>query len=203
MSTNKIQTVGLKPEGIKGRIAGIIMNFIHNKQYKNIINKYIIDIIDSKNQASILDIGCGGGKLINILYTMLQNSKIYGIDHSIDMVNLSKKINKKGIVDGAVEIIQGDVNKLPFSDKFFNIITAFDTINFWKDLDISLMEIKRVLKQNGILFIVNGYPKAGTKWYDFVKFKSDDEYRDFLTENGFKEINIVIENNTIIIQALK
>ncbi len=203
MSTNEMQTIGSKPIGIKGRFAGIIMNLIHNNQYKKIIKKHLIDKIDIKNQISILDVGCGGGKTISIFSSLLKNAKIFGIDHSMDMVSLSKKINKKGIRDGNVNIIQGDVSKLLYENDFFDIITAFDTINFWNDFDKSINEIKRVLKLNGIFLIVNGYPKKGTKWWDFVRLKNDKEYREALSKHSFKEIKIMIEKNTIILQANK
>jgi ubiquinone/menaquinone biosynthesis C-methylase UbiE len=68
---------------------------------------------------------------------MLEKSKIYGIDYSVDMVNLSSRVNKAGISNGTVNIVQGNVNKLPYSDDFFDIVTAFDTINFWNDFDNS------------------------------------------------------------------
>ncbi len=200
---NKIQKIGSNPTGLKGRFAGIIMNLINSGKYKKIIKKYIIKNIDTKNDISILDVGCGGGKVINIFSSIAKNSKIYGIDHSIDMVRLSKKVNKAGITGGKVDIVQGNVYKLPYKDSFFNIITAFDTISFWNDLDVSINEIKRVLKKDGLLFIVNGYPKAGTKWYNIVKFKNDNEYRSFLIKCGLREINIMIEKNTIMIKALK
>jgi len=201
--SNDMQTIGSNPVGLKGRLAGIIMNLIHTNQYKKIIQRYIIDKIDTINHLSILDVGCGGGKVISLFSSMLKKSKIYGIDHSVDMVNLSRRVNKAGISDGTVDIVQGNVNKLPYSDDFFDIVTAFDTINFWNDFDNSIIEIERVLKQNGIFLIVNGYPKEGTKWWNFVKFKNDSEYRAVLSEHGFKEINIIIEKNTIIIQTNK
>ena len=201
--SNDMQTIGSNPVGLKGRFAGIIMNLIHANQYKKIIQRRIIDKIDTTNHLSILDVGCGGGKVISLFSSMLKKSKIYGIDHSVDMVNLSSRVNKAGISDGTVNIVHGNVNKLPYSDDFFDIVTAFDTINFWNDFDNSIIEIKRVLKQNGIFLIVNGYPKEGTKWWNFVKFKNDSEYRAVLLEHGFKEINIIIEKNTIIIQTNK
>jgi len=201
--SNKMQTIGSNPVGLKGRLAGIIMNLIHTNQYKKIIQRYIIDKIDTINHLSILDVGCGGGKVISLFSSMLKKSKIYGIDHSVDMVNLSRRVNKAGISDETVNIVQGNVNKLPYSDDFFDIVTAFDAINFWNDFDNSIIEIKRVLKQNGMFLIVNGYPKEGTKWWNFVKFKNDNEYRAVLSEHDFKEINIIIEKNTIIILTNK
>jgi ubiquinone/menaquinone biosynthesis C-methylase UbiE len=149
-----------------------------------------------------LDIGCGGGKVISLFSSMLEKSKIYGIDHSVDMVMLSSRVNKASIFNGTVNIVQSDVIKLPYSDDFFDIATAFDTINFWNDFDNSIKEVRRVLKNEGKFFIVNGYPKQGTKWWHFVKFKNGNEYRNVLSRNGFKEINIVIEKNTIIISSI-
>jgi trans-aconitate methyltransferase len=51
--------------------------------------------------------GCGGGKSISLFFSMLKKSKIYDIDHSSDMVNLSRKINSAGITEGTVDIVQG------------------------------------------------------------------------------------------------
>jgi len=198
-----METIGSKPVGLKGRLAGVIMNLIHASQYKKIIQKYLVENIDTSDELSVLDIGCGGGKVVNIFSSLIKKVKIFGIDHSLDMVNLSQKVNKNGINNGMIEIVQGDVKKLPYPNDSFNIVTAFDTISFWNDFNDSINEIKRVLKQDGIFFIVNGYPKVGTKWYDFVKFKNDSEYRAFLTRHSFKEINLIIEKNTIIIKALK
>jgi ubiquinone/menaquinone biosynthesis C-methylase UbiE len=196
----KTETIGSKPIGLFGKLAGIVMNLIHARQYRELIQKYIIDKTNNVPM-SILDIGCGGGKTINIFYSLLKTSNIYGIDHSFDMVNLSKIVNKKGILDGSIEIVQGDVQKIPYSNELFNIVTAFDTISFWDDVSISINEIKRVLKPDGIFVIVNGYPQPGTKWYEIVKFKTDDEYRSYLKKNGFNIIDIYIEKNTIIIMA--
>ena len=198
-----METIGSKPVGLKGRLAGVIMNLIHASQYKKIIQKYLVENIDTSDELSVLDIGCGGGKVVNIFSSLIKKVKIFGIDHSLDMVNLSQKVNKNGINNGMIEIVQGDVKKLPYPNDSFNIVTAFDTISLWNDFNDSINEIKRVLKQDGIFFIVNGYPKVGTKWYDFVKFKNDSEYRAFLTRHSFKEINLIIEKNTIIIKALK
>ncbi len=202
MSKNFL-TIGSKPLGLTGKLAGFIMNSIHAKQYKNIIKKQIFEKVETSNFLSVLDIGCGGGKAINLFCSMFINSKIYGIDHSIEMVNLSRKVNKKEICKGKADIVQSDVNALPYLNNFFDIITAFDTINFWTDFDKAMNEIKRVLKKEGIFLIVNGYPKEGTKWWDFVKFKNEDEYKTLLLKNGFKEILITIEKHTIIIQAKK
>jgi len=198
-----METTGSKPTGVKGTLAGMIMNLIHANQYGKIIQRHLAGNLEPAAELSILDVGCGGGKAISIFSSIIKKARIYGIDHSMEMVKLSGKINRKGIANGQIEIVQGTVNNLPFASEMFDIATAFDTISFWNDMDNSINEVKRVLKHGGLFSIVNGYPAPGTKWYDIVKFKNADEYRAFLTGHGFRQIEIVIEKNTIIIKAFK
>lgn len=90
-----MEKIGQKPSGLKGILASLIMNLLNKNQYKKIITNYIIPRIDSSSALNVLDIGCGGGKTISIFSSLLKKSKITGIDHSAEMVALSKKVNKK------------------------------------------------------------------------------------------------------------
>ena len=85
----------------------------------------------------------------------------------------------------------------------FDIITAFDTINFWTDQKIAILEIFRTIKHGGSFYIINAFPKEGTKWFDFVKYKNEKEYEEFLLSNGFSDISCVFIKNTIIVQGIK
>ena len=201
--SHKVENIGAKPSGFKGRFSGLMMNARGGGKYEKIIREEIIPKIDIHSRFSVLDAGCGGGKVVKIFSSILQDGRICGIDHSPDMVGLSKNVNKKDVLSGKVEIALAGVNQLPYHDDRFHIVTAFDTINFWDNADTAFGEIKRVLKEKGSFYIVNGYPKEGTKWYRFVKFKTGDAYKEALSEQGFKNIDIKIENNTIILRAGK
>jgi ubiquinone/menaquinone biosynthesis C-methylase UbiE len=41
------------------------------------------------------------------------------------------------------------VESLPFTDDFFDKVLCVHVLYFWKDLDVSLREIARVLKSSG------------------------------------------------------
>lgn len=88
---------------------------------------------------------------------------------------------------------------MPFENGSFDLITAFDIINFWPDHKKAISEIIRTLKPGGVFFIINAYPKEGTKWHEFVKFKNDGEYREFLINNGLKNVKSAFEKNTLIV----
>ncbi|MBU1017219.1 class I SAM-dependent methyltransferase [Patescibacteria group bacterium] len=99
------------------------------------------------NNAKILEIGCSSGPLINLLkHNGFTNN--YGIDISVDAINLCKKrdLNNVAIMDGA---------KTQFEDREFDIIIASDVLEHIKDDQSALLEWYRLLKPNGklILFV--------------------------------------------------
>jgi ubiquinone/menaquinone biosynthesis C-methylase UbiE len=169
------------------------MNFGHAR-----IRHWGISHISIKPDAYILDIGCGGGKGVQELARSCSNGKVYGIDYSEDMVQLSKKVNETLIKKGLVEIKSGAVSSLPFADNMFDLVTAFETYYFWPNLIDDLKEINRILKPGGTLLVVNEVYKdeqfetRNTKWANLsdMRLHTPDEYKDFLTEAGYHSVEI-------------
>jgi len=197
-----------KPSGMLGRFVGRTMNYGHSK-----IHKWGLSHIKINPQDNILDIGCGGGKVIQQLAKYTPNGKVFGIDFSNDMVQLSKKINKELIQKGLVEIKNGNVSSLPFKDSTFDIVTAFETYYFWPNLIDDLKEIWRVLKSTGTLLITNEvykdkkFEKRNLKWTKLLDMKihTPDEYHEFLIKSGYSsiEIDCIPEKNWITAVAKK
>lgn len=101
----------------------------------------------------VLDLGCGGGR--NIEYFLTKAKKVYGIDHSETCVKMASELNKEGVDSGRCQILKGDVKKLPFEDESIDVVTAFETIYFWNDIEECFKEIYRVLKKGGQFLICN------------------------------------------------
>lgn len=102
---------------------------------------------------TVLDLGCGGGR--NIEYFLTKADKVYGLDHSKTSVKMASEINKKAIDTRRCKILVGDVKNLPFEDETIDIVTAFETIYFWNDIEECFKEIYRVLKEGGQFLICN------------------------------------------------
>jgi len=191
-----------KPSGRFGKFVGRSMNFGHAR-----IRHWSLSHISFKQDACILDVGCGGGKAVQELARSTSIKKVYGIDYSEEMVQLSKKVNNTFIKQGIVEILLGSVSSLPFTDNTFDLVTAFEAYYFWPNLIDDLKEIQRVLKQGGILLIANEaykddqFEKRNSKWVKLldVQIHTPDEYKDFLTKAGYHivKIDIVPHKNWI------
>ena len=161
----------------------------------------------------ILDVGCGGGKTVQTLAIIATEGKIYGIDYSDISVSVSTSTNKKLITTGQVIILHASVEYLPFPDNMFDLVTAVETYYFWPDLVNNLKEIKRVLKPEGSLILINEcyrddrFEKRNSRWAQMGDFAYHlpEEYKAFLEDAGFSRIHIHIreEKNWITATGAK
>lgn len=138
-----------KPEdNFAGRLMLRSMNQGHEK-----LAKWGRSYIKIKKEDAVLDLGCGGGR--NIAYFLAQGAKVYGMDHAQASVNMASERNKEAIKSGRCQILLGDVKHLPFDDESMDIVTAFETIYFWNDIQVCFEEIYRVLNRGGQFLICN------------------------------------------------
>ena len=150
--------------------------------------------LDISKDDVILDIGCGGGVNVERFLNMTEN-KVYGLDYSEIAVEKSIKLNQDAIDEGRCEVIQGSVSELPFDDNTFDIVTGFETVYFWPDFVNDCKEVRRVLKDDGIMFICNeAIPdeedERQKELIDLLDMKifSEDEFDEYLREAGFSDI---------------
>jgi ubiquinone/menaquinone biosynthesis C-methylase UbiE len=182
-----------KPEGKLGNIQLKSMNKEHTP-----VSLWGLKHLNISPDDVILDIGCGGGMNIN---RMAQGAKkVYGVDYSIESVNLSKEVNEDLIKEGRVEVHEGNVMDLPFEDNSFDIVTAFETVYFWPDIVKSFGEVKRVLKP-GCMFLIgceaNGTNNLAMKFFDKVvdmTFYEDNDLVGFLKSNDFKDVTVYLRD---------
>jgi ubiquinone/menaquinone biosynthesis C-methylase UbiE len=146
--------------------------------------------------ATILDIGCGGGRTIQKLAAVAPNGKVYGVDHSETSVIASQNANQTSIKSGHVEIRSGSVSQLPFADRMFDLAMAVETHFYWPDLQADLREILRVLKPGGTLVIIAEVYKGGK--YDHVV----QRFADLMQTTGFSYANLTAaEHRELFVNA--
>lgn len=182
-----------KPEGKLGNFQLKSMNKEHTP-----VSLWGLKHLNIKPDDIILDVGCGGG--ININRMAKKAKMVYGIDYSIESVNLSREVNRQEIYDGKVKVIEGNVASLPFEDNTFDIVTAFETVYFWPDIEKCFGEVKRVLKPGGIFLI--GMESSGSdnlimkvleKLIDMTVYNTE-EITEFLQNNDYSQITVYLRD---------
>ncbi|OLR64212.1 class I SAM-dependent methyltransferase [Peptoniphilus porci] len=175
----------VKPkESFSGRFMLKNMNKGHEK-----LAKWGRSFLQIYKEDIILDLGCGGGR--NIEYFLTKACKVYGIDYSKASVEMASFLNKDAIKAGRCKIIEGNVQKIPFKDKSVDIVTAFETIYFWNNIEDCFKEVYRVLKDDGQFLICNEgafrEQKNIKKWADMLNFEvySPTDLTKMLSKIGF------------------
>ncbi|ADI73806.1 Methyltransferase type 11 [Methanohalobium evestigatum Z-7303] len=197
-----------KPMGYEGREVAREMNERHFDLWK-----WGLEHISINPDYLVLDVGCGGGKAIQILADFCPYGKVHGIDYSEEMVSMAQEVNNELVKNNHVEIKYGTVSSIPYSDNTFDLVTAFETYYFWPDLENDLKEIYRVLKPEGVLLIVNEVYKNGNfdeRNMEYVNtldmhYHNPKEHKEILVKTGFTSVETYTkpENNWITIIAKK
>ena len=182
-----------RPTGRRGRFVAALMNRGHKP-----LTSWGLTHVNIDPNYVILDVGCGGGKTVNHLAKRAPRGKVFGIDYSADMVEYSKKVNKKLIAENRVQIVEASVEKMGFSDDFFDLVTAIETYYFWSSFSDAVKEIRRVLKPNGQFLMVNEMVEDGV--YDakyaktiekaHVRLIPLNETKNTLEAVGFENVQI-------------
>jgi len=126
------------------------------------IVKYLIST--GRNFYNIVDLASGTGDL-TIELLKLEPKKIYAVDISKKMLEIQKgKVNDKRL-----ELIQAEAANMPFDDNSIDLVTIGFGIRNFEDLEISLKEIKRVLKNDGYLIILEMFKaeKISSKLFNY------------------------------------
>lgn len=136
------------PRGAIGRAIGERMRRQHEPEVQ-----WTLSLLDVKPSDSILEIGFGAGRAIELLTTQATNGHITGIDLSQTMLRVARRRNAHAIETGQVDLRHGDVTTLPFEDAQFDKIFSIHTLYFWHDYPRAIAEIARVLKPRGMLVL--------------------------------------------------
>lgn len=134
--------------------------------------RVILTQLNSKSTDKILEVGCGDGYYLSIIN---QLGKFYNVGLEYDpkalqnaernFTNLGikyKKLNKwqDNLKKGAY-LIQGDVNKMPFEDDFFDKVIMSEVAEHLPNDLKGLKEVYRCIKKDGLLLLTvpnSNYP---------------------------------------------
>jgi|LGVE01.1.fsa_nt_gb ubiquinone/menaquinone biosynthesis C-methylase UbiE len=141
----------------------------------------------------LLEIGCGGGVLLNMALESVTQAK--AIDHSPDMVRIARGRNKEALSEGRVEIVLGDAESLPWDHDLFTCAAAAEMFFFIEDPMIVLKEFYRVLKPGGRLVITSIEASILPRllflpWARSMHLYRNREMESMLKEAGFQMADV-------------
>ncbi|MGT2924406.1 class I SAM-dependent methyltransferase [Streptococcus caviae] len=162
------------PSGFVGRI----MMRIWNKAYLPMA-QWALSVLPKKSYENILDIGVGNGASTAYLGQLFPNSQVKGLDISTEAISQAQQRYRQENI--TFEVM--DVSQLAYPDNSFALICAFQTHFHWPDLTQAMLEIKRVLTNDGLFLIACEQSKIN---YYLPDLKERDAFVNYLTKIGLR-----------------
>ncbi|HEX9746352.1 MAG TPA: methyltransferase domain-containing protein, partial [bacterium] len=105
--------------------------------------------VDPKSGETIIDLGCGAGLDLYFYSQKVGGTgKVYGIDHSSEMIDKARK-NMEALKIENVELICASVDKIPLPDSSVDLLTANGIYNLCPDKESVMREAARLIKHGG------------------------------------------------------
>lgn len=130
------------PRGLLGQLGGVIMARTNRRH-----GAWVIDLLDVRQQDSVLDVGCGPGVAVEMLADRARHAA--GVDPSPEMLRQAAKRNAAAIREGRVELRADAAGRLTFADATFDKVMALNSMQLWPDALAGLREALRVTKPGG------------------------------------------------------
>lgn len=146
----------------KQQVEQMFDNIAHKYDFLNRILSFGIDVgwrkkvvkmLAKTNAKLVLDMATGTADLA-LEISKVQGVQVKGVDLSEGMLEIGRQKVKGRGLDKVIELVKGDSERIVFADNTFDAATvAFGVRNF-ENLEQGLVELFRVIKPGGSLFVL-------------------------------------------------
>ncbi|WP_341662394.1 bifunctional demethylmenaquinone methyltransferase/2-methoxy-6-polyprenyl-1,4-benzoquinol methylase UbiE [Blattabacterium cuenoti] len=140
-----------------------------------------------KKNLKILDLATGTGDFAVLLAHKFKHAYITGLDPSDKMLKIAEKKIKKYFFEKRIQTIQGYSQYIPFQNDTFDIVTIAFGIRNFQYIHSSMKEIYRILKNSGILVILE-FSTPSNYWIKkiyYFYFHFVKKVGNFISKNHF------------------
>lgn len=110
--------------------------------------------------ATVLDAGAGTGRRTETLLAMHNIQHLFALDASREMLHVARQ----KVSASTLQFMQGDINRLPFPDNSFDVVTAAWVIEIMADPTETVAELLRVIKPSGtVIYVFLSLPEGPLK----------------------------------------
>jgi ubiquinone/menaquinone biosynthesis C-methylase UbiE len=131
----------------------------------------VLGLVESEaNPESILDVGCGTGRLLRKAGERWPNARLIGVDPARGMIEKARHLMPNATFYVSM------AESLPLPDA--SVELAFSTASFhhWRDKAQGVREVRRVLRPRGRFFLADIWPPLGLSKI-FREFRANDPAR--------------------------
>ncbi len=144
----------------------------------------LIGLLNLKGNESVLDIGCGDGKITAEIACLVKDGEVIGIDNSTEMINLARnKFQPAMHPNLSFEVM--DAKKISFVNQF-DVVFSNAALHWIKGHDEVMKSIAASLRPNGrIMLQMGGKGNASDILNCFNEMMSEKEWSKYFLDFDF------------------
>jgi ubiquinone/menaquinone biosynthesis C-methylase UbiE len=180
------------PAGLAGSIAGWLMGLVNDEP-----NRLAIHAMELGPGDTVLELGFGPGRGLRAIAARTRGP-VYGVDHSVRMLQQAKELNETAVARGRMMLVHGPFSPLPWIDGTFDKILLVNVVYFFDPAGQDIAEVYRVLRPGGRVVIyatsrdtMRNWPFAGPETHR--TFDAED-VAELLDSAGFSRSHTRIEH---------
>ena len=155
--------------------------------------KLVLDIVEKYDLRfnSVLDVGCGTGKLLKLISSDRHISQLYGIDPSENMIKIARKKN----INRCQFYIE-PIERISLPDNAIDCVVSTTAFSHFSNAESAMNQIHRVLKKTGFCIIIEHkkpklyIEKILKKIRIWSNFLSHAEIKKVFTHASFKILKL-------------
>lgn len=160
------------------------------------LTKQVLSLLSISPNTQVLEVGCGHGK------TAIYLKKVYDCQVSAIEINNQMLLgveNKCKLENVQIQLKKGLAEQIPFTSNLFDIVLS-ESVTAFTNIDSSLKEYVRVLKNNGIFIAIEMTVERVLsqieqfeimRVYGVKKILLEEEWKDYLYRSGFADVQII------------
>lgn len=126
---------------------------VRQRWYFRPVHSAMLDLIDRvkpiEPHGSVLDIGCGTGRLLRTAASRWPGTRLFGVDPAERMISEAARLSPNAAFH--VACAEG----LPFPDRSMDLVLSSLSFHHWADQSKGLREIQRVLRPGGLFALAD------------------------------------------------
>ena len=128
---------------------------------------------------SVLDVGCGTGKLLRRAHISWPQAQLIGVDPANGMIELAKRLTPNATFS------TGMAEALPLQDASVDLALSTVSFHHWQDQAAGIREIARVLPPGGYFILVDAsFPDWLVRVFRLKRFHSPAQLRTLFIQAG-------------------
>lgn len=100
-----------------------------------------LDALEPLRDQRLLDAGCGSGLAVHLAAD--RGASVFGLDASAGLIEVARSRTP------AADLRSGEIEELPYEEASFDVVTAFNSVQYAADRVVAMAELARVCRAGG------------------------------------------------------